>query len=106
MNLIDLQNAIAACDAGLIIIQNRTIRAFLYNKKWYPVRSVVNYAQTLAGATSNLTTEEAQTELLLCLNYVNVKNIRFLGGVPVKLVPAEISNNITILQGMINDLQN
>ena len=102
MTLQQLNNAVNACNAGLIEIPNGEYRAFLFNSNWYPLRAVVKYA---INAGNGFTTNDALKELAFCLDYINVKRIHFQGH-PVGLVQQERINQINILKEMIIELQN
>ena len=59
--------------------------AFLYKKKWYPLRATVNRAIVKNNETVELTTHNALLELVILLPYTRVEKIEFLNNFPVKI---------------------
>ena len=84
-----LLQAIEDCDHGIIPFNIGMTRAFLFGKKWYPLRAVVNYARHLAGE-GELTTDRALVEIANLGYYVRITNVDFLNNFPIQLNNPEI----------------
>ena len=86
MNLTELEKAITECNNGNLNFNLRSnLIAFLYKKKWYPLRATVNRAIVINNKTIELTTHNALLELVILLPYTRVKKIEFLNNFPVEI---------------------
>ena len=86
MILTDLEKAITECNNGNLNFNLRlNLIAFLYKKKWYPLRAIVNRAIEKNTETVELTTHNALLELVLLLPYTRVDKIEFLNHFPVEI---------------------
>jgi hypothetical protein len=103
MTLADLQQAINECNNGLLVFNLGNNRSFLYNKKWYPLRALVNRARALNGE-NEVTTDRALLNLSITLDYVRIDEVSFLNNLPVDLnqdeVMIELNNVVSILKSL------
>ena len=77
-----LLEAINECNKGLLNFNLGHTRAFLFHKRWYPLRAIVNRAKEQNGENS-LTTDRAQVELSFVLDYFRIENINFENNFPL-----------------------
>jgi hypothetical protein len=85
MNVNDIITAINACNQGNVEFNLGTNRAFLYGKKWYPLRGLVNHAKRLTGENGDLTTDRALVEFSYLMPYVRIADIQFNNQLPVEI---------------------
>ncbi len=62
-------NALNACSQGQVHFNQGLIYAFLFRKKWYPLRAIVNYA----NQTNHLTKDQSQREFIGLLTNVKIR---------------------------------
>ena len=103
MTLAQLHIAINECDNGLLIFNLGINRSFLYNKKWYPLRAIVNRARAINGE-GEATTDRALLNLCIVLDYIRIDEVSFLNNLPVVInqddVMIELKNVATILKSL------
>jgi hypothetical protein len=75
--------AIQECDNGQLQFNLGIVRAFLYGKKWYPLRATLNRAATHANEPDNLTTDRALVQLVYLDVWTRVTDINFQTHLPV-----------------------
>lgn len=76
--------AITECNNGNVPFNLGENRAFLYGRRWYPLRGVINYAKQLAGE-DELTTDRALVEYVYLGFYLRVQDVNFNTAFPVPL---------------------
>lgn len=96
-------NSMNICDQGLLPFNNGNIRAFLYGRKWYPLRAVFNHALLEIGENEE-TTDRALARLSYLLHFTRVANIQFDDNFPVEIAGEEIFDEIRTLNQIINRL--
>lgn len=99
----DLLQAIRTCNAGTLQFNLGISRAFLYSKRWYPLRATVNYARALNGK-SELTTDRALVELVYLQPYTRVSDINFTNNLPVSIGQPEAILEVKELAGILKRL--
>lgn len=103
MTLQQLQLAINECDNGLLVFNLGNNRSFLYNKKWYPLRAIVNRARAINGE-NEATTDRALLNLCIVLDYIRIDEVSFVNNLPVEInqdeVMIELKNVVTILKSL------
>ena len=94
MQLQHFHSAISDYDNGVRSIQNGKLRAFLYKRKWYPLRAVVNRAEVIAtGLHQDWNVEKCLTELAYIFPYyLRIEDIHFTGA------PVSISDSEAIME--------
>ena len=104
MELADLLNAIQICDNGDLPFNQGESRAFLYGRRWYPLRAVVNTAANLAGQNNDLTTDRALVELVYRVPYTRIKEIIFNNEFPVEMEEHEIMQEVVLIKNVLVEL--
>lgn len=104
MTVKDIIQATLDCDNGLVNFNNGNNRSFCFNSKWYPLRTVINRASTLANLPDNLTTDEALKELVYIFSYVKIRDVIYENNDLPLLTNSEKFDEINILSDMIQKL--
>lgn len=104
MELADLLNAIQICDNGELNFNQGDSRAFLYGRKWYPLRAVVNSAANQAGENHDLTTDQALVELVYLVPYTRIKEVTFNNEFPVQIDEHETIGEIAFIKNVLGKL--
>lgn len=87
-------------DQGLIPIQNAHLDAFLFDNKWYPLRSFVNQIH-------QATNHKAIKELVLLIPYLRIKeDVDFTGcnNYPIQIDNVEKLEELRLLSDRSNNL--
>jgi hypothetical protein len=105
MTITELLQSITECNNGQLNFNLGTNRfAFLYSKKWYPLRATVNRAKELSNENANLTKNEALVELVNILPYTRVDEIEFLNNFPVEISNVEILEEVNKISIILQQL--
>ncbi|MBA4853808.1 hypothetical protein [Emticicia sp. BO119] len=104
MTIEHLQKAIEVCNEGNVKFNTGITRSFLYEKKWYPLRAVINYAAFLAKEKSNLTTDQALVKLTNLQVWTKIKSVYFSNAFPVILSQIELIKEVNYLSKKIDAL--
>lgn len=103
MKLEHLLQAIEVCDQGFLQFNLGHKRAFLFGKKWYPLRATINHGRSI-NKESALTTDRALLELIRLLPYSNIKEIYFSNSTPVVLTQTEITEEVNKITHVLKSL--
>jgi hypothetical protein len=101
MTIENLINAINECDGGYLTFNLGTVRAFLYKKKWYPLRATINRALELANELSDLTTDRALVKLVHLGLWSRIKDVNFEFQLPVAANLNELNQEIRSLSEIL-----
>ena len=88
--------AIEQCNMGLLHFNNGNIRAFLFGKKWYPLRAIINNAYNALGE-EEVTTDRALVALSYLIPYTRIANIHFQDNFPIEINEGEILEELRFL---------
>lgn len=97
MTTSNLIQSIQDCDNGNIIFNLGNSRSFLFKKKWYPLRAVINNANNLAGENSDLTTDQALVKLVGLGFWTRIENVDYTTNFPVLCSELNTMNEINKL---------
>jgi nitric oxide synthase oxygenase domain/subunit len=78
-------------------------RAFLFDRKWYPLRTTVNRAKTLSKETE-LTTDRALFELNSILHYIRIDEVSFVNHLPAEIDSGETLEGVRKLAAILKSL--
>lgn len=106
MTLHHLLQAIQECDNGQFAFNTGEIRAFLFGKKWYPLRATINRAREIANETSDLTTDRALVELVYLNKWTRVSDVLFQNQTPLSIDTNEELKEAKQLSATLNSLMN
>lgn len=95
--------AIEDCNKGQLNFNLGRNRAFLFSKRWYPLRATVNHAREFIFETE-LTTDRALLELVLVLPYTRISEIEFVNNFPVELNQNELFEEVKKIARILNSL--
>jgi len=90
MTIHHLSQAMQECTSGHLEFNQGEVRAFLYEKTWYPLRATINRAATIANENNDLTTDRALVQLVYLGIWTRVSDIDFQTQFPVQIGDAEI----------------
>ena len=99
----ELMIAIEDCNNGHLNFNLGYNRAFLFSKRWYPLRATVNHARSIIHETE-LTTDRALLELVLVLPYTRISEIEFVNNFPVELNQNELFEEVKKIAAILNSL--
>ena len=103
MTLHNLLQAIHQCDNNGLDFNLGSNRAFLFGKKWYPLRATVNRAKEIANEDI-LTTDRALVELVYLGLWNRIADIEFNQHLPVDIDQDKITNEIGSLAKIIFEI--
>jgi hypothetical protein len=94
-------DAIEKCNQGELKFNRGTVLSFLYNKKWYPVHTIVNEADPNDSNTYRSIEKISGLGVIIVLEEVVYKN-----HLPVDLTNDEIKTHVSSIVGLLNQLVN
>lgn len=103
MTIEQILQAINECNNGQLNFNLGSNRSFLFNKRWYPVRSTINRAREINGE-AELTTDRAQIELCTILHYTRIDEVRFSNNRPVLINQVETIDEIKKISIILTSL--
>lgn len=95
--------AIEDCNNGHLNFNLGIKLAFLFSKKWYPLRATVNHARSIIHETE-LTTDRALLNLALILPYTRIAEIKFINNFPIELNQNELFEEVKKISIILNNL--
>ncbi|WP_147367933.1 hypothetical protein [Fibrisoma montanum] len=97
MTLNHLNQAIQECDNGQLPFNTGNIRSFLFDKKWYPLRAVINRAMSLANEPADLTSDRAVVQLVYLGIWTRICDVSFGNPLPIAINQNEKNQEVNSL---------
>jgi hypothetical protein len=106
MNVSHIEQALLDCEHGKVQIQARKSQdAFLYKKKWYPIKAIGIRAYEIANERPPANTHEMTMRLAEQLGYLRFAEIDFSNRKPVPLADTtDILVEVKQLANLLNEL--
>lgn len=93
--------AINECNNGHLAFKLGTVRAFLYGKKWYPLRATINRSMEHANKKPDLTTDRALVALVYLGMWTRIEDKTYENHFPIDAQPNEVSDEIMLLSELL-----
>ena len=97
MTVDHLNQAIQECKSSQLTFNRGTVRSFLFENNWYPLRAVINRALSFANEPSDLTTEQCVVKMAYLEIWMKTSKVFFDNSSPVTINQSESNKEIRSL---------